>query len=160
MQVFVLPGIDSLKKGHEKAVQEGLKNIHLLKGTHIETVHTNEDGRDMPFLTLTEPMIVSGDGREKTFVEGNGFCLEGKKHLKCTFMDLTVQKTEANGLFGCDGMSYDCLRLHFDKCGNSGVSAFKTKGRLTNCQVTNCHKCGIVSTNGTMQIEGEDTRIV
>ena len=155
-----MPGIDSLKKGHEKAVQEGLKNIHLLKGTHIETVHTNEDGRDMPFLTLTEPMIVSGDGRENTFVEGNGFCLEGKKNLNCTFMDLTIRKTKTSGLFGRLGMSFLCIRVGFDQCGGSGVVAYKTKGRLMNCRVTNCEYSGVYGYDGsTIEVEGEETRI-
>ena len=155
-----MPGIDSLKKGHEKAVQEGLKNIHLMKGTHIETVHTNEDGRDMPFLTLTEPMIVSGDGRENTFVEGNGFCLEGKKNLNCTFMDLTIRKTKTSGLFGRLGMSFLCIRVGFDQCGGSGVVAYKTKGRLMNCQVTNCEYSGVYGYDGsTIEVEGEETRI-
>ena len=149
--VFVLGGSNSLQKGYDEAVAKKFTHIHLMAGTHVVK------GDD--YMVFEHPMTVSGDGRDKTFVEGNGFQIKGAKNQNCTFMDLTVQKTEANGMFGCDGMSYECLRLHFDKCGNSGVSAYKTKGRLTNCQVTNCHKCGIVSTNGTMEIEGEETRI-
>ena len=104
------------------------------------------------------PMTVSGDGREKTFVEGGGFLIVGEKDQHCTFFDLTIQKTKGDGLRG-DGMSFDCRRVKFDKCGWHGVYAYETKGRLTNCQVTNCKRSGIVSSDSTIEIEGEESRI-
>jgi hypothetical protein len=56
-------------------------------------------------------------------------------------------------------MSFDCRRVKFDKC-EYGVYACDTKGRLTNCQVTNCRISGIVSYEySTIEIEGEETRI-
>jgi hypothetical protein len=59
---------------------------------------------------------------------------------------------------GC-GMSFDCRRVSFDQCGFCGVWAYKTKARLTNCQVTNCER-GIHSRGySTVEIEGEETRI-
>jgi hypothetical protein len=127
-----------------------LNNIHLLEGTHIVT------GRCVRFEV---PMTVSGDGREKTFVEGGGFRIGGEEDQHCTFIDLTIQKTEESGLDGADGMSFDCRRVKFDKCGQHGVCAEYTKGRLTNCQVTNCKRSGIVSVGSTFEIEGEESRI-
>jgi len=120
-----------------------------MKGTHIVT--------DI-YVLFKAPMTVSGDGREKTFVEGGGFHIEGERDQHCTFIDLTIQKTEDVGLCGEFGMSFDCRRVKFDKCGAYGVSACNTKGRLTNCQVTNCKNSGIVS-YGTIEIEGEESRI-
>ena len=145
-----MPGIDSVKNGCEKAVQEGLNNIHLLEGTHIVTGD---------YVLFEVPMTVSGDGREKTFVEGGGFEIGGERDQHCTFFDLTIQKTEGCGLQGYKGMSFDCRRVKFDKCGRCGVDACATKGRLTNCQVTNCGGSGVFSAFSTIEIEGEESRI-
>ena len=145
-----MPGIDSVKNGYKKAVQKKLNNIHLLEGTHIVTER---------YLTFKVPMTVSGDGREKTFVEGGGFRIEGEKDQHCTFFDLTIQKTKKGGLYGYGGMSFDCRRVKFDKCGGCGVFACATKGRLTNCQVTNCTNSGVYSYGSTIEIEGEESRI-
>jgi hypothetical protein len=147
-----LPGINSVKNGYEEAVEKGFKNIHLMKGTHIVTDS---------FVLFEVPMIVSGDGREKTIVEGGGFWIAGEKDLKCTFIDLTIQKNEmGNGLKAWNGMSFDCIRVKFDNCSLYGVFAFGTKGRLTNCQVTRCGRIGINSYHGsTIEIEGEESRI-
>ena len=153
-----MPGTDSVKNGHKKAVEEGLNNIHLLEGTHIVTSYKDGRGRDMPYVLFEVPMTVSGDGREKTFVEGGGFWIEGENDQHCTFIDLTIQKTKYGGLVG-DGMSFDCRRVKFDKCGHYGVRAMNTKGRLTNCQVTNCGGSGIISYKSSIEIEGEESRI-
>ena len=129
-----------------------------MKGTHIVT--EDEDAHDLPYVKFKVPMIVSGDGREMTIVEGCGFLIHGEKDQKITFIDLTVHATRAKGLWGCNGMSFDCRRLRFDQCGCHGVDAWDTKGRLTNCQVTNCGRSGIASQGGsTIEIEGEETRI-
>ena len=145
-------GQDSLEKGYKEAVEKGFKNIHLMSGTHIVT----------DWVTFEVPMTVSGDGRHKTFVEGGGFDIQGgwdKSDQKITFMDLTIQKTERSGLSGSGGMSFECIRLHFHKCGGYGVGASNTKGRLTNCQVTHCKMSGVYSENSTIELEGEETRL-
>jgi hypothetical protein len=109
---------------------------------------------------MAKPMTVSGDGREKTIVQGGGFRIKGEKDQHCTFFDLTIQKTKEHGLSGNEGMSFDCRRVKFDKCGWIGVKVQNTKGRLTNCQVTNCKMSGVLSrVNSTIEIEGEESRI-
>ena len=129
-----------------------------MKGTHI--VAEDEDAHDLPYVKFKVPMIVSGDGREMTIVEGCGFLIHGEKDQKITFIDLTVRSTRAKGLWGCNGMSFDCRRLRFDQCGCHGVDAWGTKGRLTNCQVTNCAGSGVFNLDGsTIEIEGEESRI-
>jgi hypothetical protein len=105
-------------------------------------------------------MTVSGDGREKTFVEGAGFMIKGEEDQHCTFFDLTIQKTKVSGLYGNGGMSFDCRRVKFDKCGRNGVYANCTKGRLTNCQVTYCKYSGIVSWGPALiELEGSQTKV-
>ena len=155
-----MPGVDSLKKGYDEAVQKGYKNIHLMEGTHIVTSYKDEGGDDQPYVLFEVPMTVSGDGREKTIVEGGGFKIKGEEEQRITFIDLTIQNTKYSGLV-CDwGMSFDCIRAEIDQCGSYGVIACHTKGRLTNCQVTHCKNSGIRSGwDSTIEIEGEETKI-
>ena len=112
-----------------------------------------------PVKISVEGVTISGAGRGITFVQGHGFKIKGKKGKKCTLMDITVQKTKWSGLSGEKGMSFDCLRMHFDQCGH-GVVALYTKGRLTNCQITRSYLSGVCSiNNSTIDIEGEETMI-
>ena len=135
----------------EDALSKGIKEIFLEPGIHTLTKN---------YVTITEEVTISGAGRGITFVQGGGFRIEGEKGKKCTFMDITVQKTKYGGLFGWCGMSFDCLRMHFDQCGDNGVYASNTKGRLTNCQITQSKYSGVRSKSySTIDIEGEETMI-
>ena len=90
--VFVLPGTDLSKKAYEEAVTKGFKNIHLMNGTHIVTGKCPLFTKNRPRgVTFYEPMVVSGDGREKTIVEGGGFVIKGENDKNCTFIDLTIK---------------------------------------------------------------------
>ena len=144
------------------ALSKGITDIYLEPGVHILTKRLN----------ISEEVTISGAGRGITFVQGGGFSITGKKGKKCTLMDFTVQKTEEHGLNGYCGMSFDCLRIHFDQCGNyqrhkrktkrggHGVIATATKGRLTNCQITQSKESGVYSHDkSTIEIEGEETMI-
>jgi hypothetical protein len=129
-----------------------MKEIYLEPGVHILTSY---------YVTISEEVTISGAGRGITFVQGGGFYIKGEEGKTCTLMDITVQKTQRGGLYGNDGMSFDCLRMHFDQCaGNHGVIAYQTKGRLTNCQITQSTGSGVCSSsNSTIDIEGEETMI-
>jgi hypothetical protein len=72
------------------ALSKGFKDIYLEPGVHILT---NE-------VTITEEVMISGAGRGITFVQGCGFYIRGEKGKKCTLMDITVQKTKSDGLYG------------------------------------------------------------
>ena len=147
----ISPGTDLIESGMKDALSKGFKDIFLEPGVHIMTYG----------WTISEEVTISGAGRGITFVQGGGFKIEGKKGKKCTFMDITVQKTENIGLYGKNGMSFDCLRMHFDQCGSYGVGAEYTKGnRLTNCQITQSRYSGVHSSyNSTIEIGGEETMI-
>jgi hypothetical protein len=146
----ISPGTDLIEKGMKDALSKGITDIYLEPGVHILTKRG----------TISEEVTIIGAGRGITFVQGWGFEIKGKKGKKCTFMDITVQKTKYHGLFGKEGMSFDCLRMHFDQCGQYGVYAYTTKGRLTNCQITQSRVCGVLSSsNSTIDIEGEETMI-
>jgi hypothetical protein len=157
---------DALQKGYDEAVTKGLNNIHLMSGMHIlkeESTNresTRERTQDIAYLEIKHPMTISGDGRGKTFVEGGGFEILGEKDKKCTFMDMTIQKTEDVGLYAYDGMSFHCLRCHFTQCNGTAVTVGNTKGRLTDCQITQCMENGIVSTgSAVVEINGKETTI-
>jgi hypothetical protein len=145
----ISPGTDLIEKGMKDAISKGITQIHLEPGIHILT----------KIVLITEEITMSGAGRGITFVQGKGFQIEGEKGKKCTFLDFTVHMTEGRGLYGDAGMSYDCLRMHFDQCGGHGVSAYDTKGILTNCQITQSRYSGVFSYDSTIEIEGEETMI-
>ena len=147
----ISPGTDLIAKGVKDALSKGITDIYLEPGVHILTRN---------YVNISKEVTISGAGRGITFVQGWGFEIKGKKGKKCTLMDITVQKTKVDGLYGNGGMSFDCLRMHFDQCGSHGVSACYTKGRLTNCQITRSEYSGVCSSNNsTIDIEGEETMI-
>jgi len=159
---------DALQKGYDEAVTKGLNNIHLMSGMHIlkdESTNresTREMTQDIAYLEIKQPMTISGDGRGKTFVEGGGFEILGEKDKKCTFMDMTIQKTDmSTGLHAYDGMSFHCLRCHFTQCnGDVAVDVASTKGRLTDCQITQCMGHGITADGfAVVEINGKETTI-
>ena len=75
--------------------------------------------------------------------------------------ELTIQKTEDVGLYAYDGMSFHCLRCHFTQCnGFKTVNVVDTKGRLTDCQITQCMGNGIDSSGfALVEINGKETTI-
>ena len=146
----ISPGTDLIESGLNDAISKGIYHIHLEPGIHTMT----------KTLTIETRMTFSGGGRGITIVQEYGFLILGKKDEKCTFMDMSVQKTEHSGLEGQDGMHFDCLRVHFDQCGGDGVLANMTNGKLINCQITQCLLSGVVSCrDSAIEIEGEDTMI-
>jgi hypothetical protein len=152
----ISPGTDLIESGLNDAISKGIYHIHLEPGIHTMT----------KTLTIETQMTFSGGGRGITIVQEHGFLILGKKDEKCTFMDMSVQKTKSTGhtqgagLVGQNGMHFDCLRVHFDQCGGDGVAAYMTNGKLINCQITQCLLSGVVSlANSAIEIEGEDTMI-
>jgi hypothetical protein len=50
--------------------------------------------------------------------------------------------------------------MTFTQCGNSGVYAWNTKGRLINCVITQCKYSGIhCSINALIELEGDQTKV-
>ena len=144
----------------EDAVSQGIKHIFLEPGVHTST---------KPVRISVEGVTISGAGRGITLVEGNGF-FSSSRIGQTVLMDMTVQKTETCGMWG-NGLyamsNFHCLRMHFDQCGGeAGVclgGMGRIKGRLTNCQITQCEGSGVKIDGGgnisTIEIEGEETII-
>jgi hypothetical protein len=160
----ISPGTDLIEKGMKDALSKGFKEIYLEPGIHTSTT---------PVKISVEGVTISGAGRGITLVEGNGFVSIGRIG-QTVLMDMTVQKTETCGMWG-NGLyamsNFHCLRMHFDQCGGeAGVclgvclgGMGKIKGRLTNCQITQCEGSGVKIDGGgnisTIEIEGEETII-
>jgi hypothetical protein len=49
--------------------------------------------------------------------------------------------------------------MHVHRCGGRGVYARGTKGRLTDCQVSECYRSGIVTVLSYIEIDGLSTKI-
>ena len=50
--------------------------------------------------------------------------------------------------------------MTFTRCGDDGVHAYNTKGRLINCVITQCYNSGIVSSgNALVEVEGSQTKV-
>ena len=65
-----------------------------------------------------------------------------------------------DGVNGYGGAKFEGKELTIDGCGGCGVVAWYTQGTLTDCIVTNCGRCGIVSSeNGVIHLYGERTQV-
>ena len=116
-----------------------------------------EDDND---LYVTYPMQIIGAGRDKTFIQGGGFDIRGKKEKgkNVVLKNMTISETSYNGVYGRDGLSWLCDSLTITQCDTHGVFAYSTKGRLINCAITQCGGNGICcSSNALIELEGSQT---
>ena len=163
--VFVYPGKGLVQKGYDEVIKKGLEYLYLMKGTHITTRE----------LIIKHPINIIGAGRDKTFVEGYGFQIKGKKEegKNVVLKDMTICTPNAylyrsgfgltasgDGETGIDGLSWLCDSLTITQCGGTGVSAKNTKGRLINCVITQCANSGIFCyQNALIELEGDQTKV-
>ena len=121
-----------------------------------------------PYALIKYPLQIYGAGRNKTFVHGGGFLIKGKKHKqdgaensRVELSDMHFLHAKGNGLKSIDGLSFACNNLNFTRCDGTGVAAWNTKGRLTNCVITQCGQSGIFSggTNTLFELEGRQTKV-
>jgi hypothetical protein len=113
-------------------------------------------------LNIRYPLKIVGAGRDKTFIRGGGFKIQGTKEdgKNVELKDMTVSGASAHGLSSNNGLSFLCTRMTFTQCGYSGVSAMNTKGRLINCVITQCRYSGIFcGENALIELEGDQTKV-
>ncbi len=82
---------------------------------------------------------------------------EGKNVVR---KEMSISERSDEGGTGYDGLSWLCDSLTITQCGQSGVCADTTKGRLINCVITQCGWDGIYcSENALIELEGDQTKV-
>jgi len=146
----------------EKAYDETCAQLVLVKeGTFHIPVTKDEDGDDENSVTIEYPIMIIGAGQERTAIYG-GFQIQGpqKEKKRVNMQSMTMKGSSGSGLSGSFGLSFLCDSMTFTQCGNCGVFANNTKGRLINCVITQCEGSGISCLgNALIELEGDQTKV-
>jgi hypothetical protein len=113
-------------------------------------------------LRIECPLSIHGAGQDKTFIQGTGLQIQGKKEegKNVVLKDMTISETSDCGVSGYDGLSWLCDSLTITQCGVFGVYANNTNGRLINCVITQCGRSGIFwVSNALIELEGDQTKV-
>ena len=113
-------------------------------------------------LIIACPISIHGAGQGKTIIQGHGIQIKGPKKEKkrVNMKGMTIKGSSGNGLFASNGLSFLCKDMTFTQCCCTGVAADNTKGRLINCIITQCGKCGIFCYhNALIELEGDQTKV-
>ena len=135
--------------------------VYVMEGTfHVgKAGNLNSSPR---YVVIKYPMNMIGAGSNKTFILGGGFSIQGKQEAgkSVRLTGLTVDDTYGNGLFNHGGLDFLCDRITFTRCGQNGVYAGNTKGRLINCVITQCGENGIFNRDDALiELEGSQTKV-
>ncbi len=140
--------VDPTKAPKIVFVKEGA--FHGTHGTHCNDVD----------VQIRFPLKMIGAGQNKTFLTGYRLYIGGKKEGgEVVVQDMTLSAA-GNGMHAFNGLSFLCKRITFTKCGQDGVYAWISKGRLINCVVTQCGWSGIFSGHTALiELEGSQTKV-
>jgi hypothetical protein len=139
-------------------IQEG---EHQVEGYQREPEYEDDEDLHEPYLIIKYAMKIIGAGRDKTFIHG-GFKIKGTKEegKKAELTAMTMKESSGHGLFAHNGLSFLCTRMTFTQCGDCGVCAYNTKGRLINCVITQCGLSGIYCRSyALIELEGDQTKV-
>ena len=123
-----------------------------------EGVHEVEE----VYLDINYPMKIIGAGRDRTTIHGGGFDIQGTKEegKEVVVQGMTMKGSSESGLFNQNGLAFLCKDMTFTQCGDFGVWALNTKGRLINCVITQCWSYGIYCfENALIELEGDQTKV-
>jgi hypothetical protein len=125
-----------------------------------------EDALHEPYLRVKYAMKIIGAGRDKTFIQGGGFQIQGAKEegKKVVLKGMTTSNGGGSGLLNNNGLSFLCDSMTFTQCGCTGVFARNTNGRLINCVITQCRYSGLYCHSTTLieslvELEGSQTKV-
>ena len=148
------PGKGSVNRGLKEAKEKGYDTVFFEPGIH--TVKGD-------YVVIDREMKICGAGRDRTIVKGGGFKIKGKKKEGKNVVllkDMTISETKYKGVYGKNGLSWLCDSLIITQCGQWGVYADNTKGRLINCVITQCRLSGIYCiSNALIEVEGDQTKV-
>ena len=113
-------------------------------------------------LTIACPISIHGAGQDTTILTGYAIEIQyGTKEEKkrVDMQGMTIMES-GDGLYASNGLSFLCKDMTFTQCCCTGVAADNTKGRLINCIITQCGKCGIFCYhNALIELEGDQTKV-
>jgi len=133
--------------------------IFISKGVHNH-IHKNAKA-STKYIKIEYPMTIIGAGKDLTIVKGAGFQIFGKKGGGVvTLKSMTITHTRDDGVYGEDGLSFQCVNMKITHCRYYGVGAYKTSGRLFNCVITKCGLSGVLSSSKALiEIAGSETKV-
>ena len=120
----------------------------------------DEDEREN-HLRINYPLKIIGAGRDKTIIHG-GFLIQGTQEegKRVDMQGMTLKGSSQYGLCAQNGLSFLCKDMTFTQCGQEGVIALNTKGRLINCVITQCYFSGIYcGEDALIELEGHQTKV-
>ena len=146
--------MDVLNRVYQEDPSKAPKLVFIMKGTF----HGND-----AVVYINYPLMMIGAGQNQTFLDGYN-CLriggtqeEGKR---VNMQDFTMKGSGGCGLFAQNGLSFLCDSMNFTQCGDIGVFAHNTEGRLINCVITQCRRSGIIcGENALIELEGSQTKV-
>ena len=136
-----------------KKAEEKIVKLILLK----EGIYDLEE-----MLTIKCPISIRGAGQDNTILQRHGIQILGTQEegKRVNMQGITMKGSSQSGLYNDNGLSFLCKDMTFTQCGQSGVVAWNTKGRLINCVITQCGKSGIFSgKNALIELEGDQTKV-
>ena len=145
----------------KKAEAKIVKLVLIKEGTFHIPVTKNIFGGDENYVPIRYPLMIRGAGQEKTVIHG-GFKIEGTKEEKkrVNMQGMTMKGSRGDGFYNVNGLSFLCKDMTFTQCGDCGVVAENTKGRLINCVITQCGSSGIYSgENALIELEGDQSKV-
>ena len=135
----------------KKAYEEKIVKLILLK----EGIYDLKER-----LIIKCPISLHGAGQDNTILQGRGILIKGLKEEKkrVNMQGMTMKGSSGNGLYAYS--AFLCKDMTFTQCGDWGVYARNTKGRLINCVITQCEESGIFcSENALIELEGDQTKV-
>jgi hypothetical protein len=154
--------MDKLNRVFGEDPTKAPKIVFVMKGTFHIPVTKNEWGDDQNYVAIGYPIMIIGAGQDKTIIHGGFKIQEGTKEEKkrVNMQGMTMKGSRGDGLYSNNGLSFSCTRMTFTQCGNYGVFAWNTKGRLINCVVTQCGRSGIYCGDSALiELEGSQTKV-
>ena len=145
--------MDTLNNMYEEDPKKAPKIVFIMKGTF--------DGNNSE-VHINYPLMMIGAGQNKTFLTGFKLRIGGTKEeaKKVIVQDMTMKGSSRHGLHNNNGLSFLCKDMTFTQCGDHGVYAWNTKGRLINCVITQCGGSGIrCYSNALIELEGDQTKV-
>ena len=113
-------------------------------------------------IIIACPLSIHGAGQDNTILQRKGIVIQGTKEegKRVAMQGMTMKGSSEYGLYADSGLSFLCKDMTFTQCGNSGVYAWNTKGRVINCVITQCRWSGIrCFVNALIELEGDQTKV-